>query len=405
MPEAKGTLLEHLLQVMEEEEVEDFLKEMVRTVCQELLELEMAEFLRAQPYERTDERKGYRNGHKLRKFHTRVGTLQLRIPQDREGRFSPRLFERYQRSEKALVLALQEMYLQGVSTRKVQEVTEALCGTQFSKDQVSAAAQKLDHHLEAWRTRPLEGDHPYLIIDAKYERVRTDGRVRNEGVLIIKGVRADGKREILAVEVANTENGTTWAQVFKALRERGLSGVRYVVSDDHTGLREAIARYFQGAAWQRCQVHSLRNATDRVPAKEKPKLRERLKDAWAAPDQRTAWERMGQIAELYRPTHPELAEWLEATAEETLTVFELPAKHRPRLRSTNGLERFMEEIERRTRVVRIFPNRASCLRLVTALAMEQSEEWLTGRRYVDSSLFEATPEEGETAPEAAMATV
>jgi putative transposase len=188
MPVSDGTLLKQLLQVMQQEELEEFLKEMVQTVCQELLELEITECLRARPYERTEERVGYRNGYKPRKLHTRVGTLELHIPQDREGRFSPSLFARYQRSEKALLLALQEMYLQGVSTRKVKKITEALCGTEFSKDQVSAVTGKLDEQLEAWRGRTLEGDYPYLIIDAKYERIREDGQVRSEGVLIIKGV-------------------------------------------------------------------------------------------------------------------------------------------------------------------------------------------------------------------------
>lgn len=386
MPASDGTLLKQLLQVMQQEELEEFLKEMVQTVCQELLETEITECLRARPYERTEERVGYRNGYKPRKLHTRVGTLELRIPQDREGRFSPSLFARYQRSEKALLLALQEMYLQGVSTRKVKQITEALCGTEFSKDQVSAVTQKLDEQLEAWRTRPLEEDHPYLVIDAKYEKIREDGQVRSEGVLIIKGVRADGKREILVVEVANTENETTWSEVFRDLKRRGLSGVRYIVSDDHEGLGKAIERHFQGVAWQRCQVHYLKNATDKVPAKERPVLRERLKDAWAAPDRQTANSRLEEIVEDYRARYLELANWLEETGEETLTIFELPKEHRKRMNSTNGLERFHQELERRTRVIRIFPNRKSCLRLVSALAMEQSEEWLTGRRYLDMSL-------------------
>jgi putative transposase len=391
LQQSDGTLLKQLLQVMEREELEDFLKEMVEQVCQELLELEITEHLRAQPYERTEERVGYRNGYKPRRLHTRVGTLELRVPQDREGRFSPSLFARYQRSEKALLLALQEMYLQGVSTRKVRKITEQLCGTEFSKDQVSAVAQQLDEQLEAWRIRPL-GDYPYLIIDAKYEKIREDGQVRSEGVLIIKGVRAEGKREILAVEVANTENETTWSEVFRDLKRRGLSGVRCIVSDDHEGLGQAIDRYFQGVAWQRCQVHYLKNATDKVSSKERSILRERLKDAWAAPDCQTAQSRLEQIIEDYRGRYPELADWLEETGEETLTVFELPKEHRKRMRSTNGLERFHQELERRTRVVRIFPNRASCLRLMSALAMEQSEEWLTGRRYLDMSLLERVSE-------------
>ncbi len=405
MQQSDGTLLKQLLQVMEREELEDFLKEMVEQVCQELLELEITEHLRAQPYERTEERVGYRNGYKPRRLHTRVGTLELRVPQDREGRFSPSLFARYQRSEKALLLALQEMYLQGVSTRKVRKITEQLCGTAFSKDQVSAVAQQLDEQLAAWRTRTL-GEYPYLIIDAKYEKIREDGQVKSFGVLIIKGVRSDGKREILAVEVANTENESTWSEVFRDLKRRGLSEVRCIVSDDHEGLGQAIDRYFQGVAWQRCQVHYLKNATDKIPAKERSMLRERLKDAWAAPDRQTAQSRLEQIIEDYRGRYLELADWLEETGEETLTIFELPKEHRKRMRSTNGLERFHQELERRTRVVRIFPNRKSCLRLVSALAMEQSEEWLTGRKYLDMSLLEGESEvlrETEVVTEEVMA--
>jgi putative transposase len=204
------------------------------------------------------------------------------------------------------------------------------------------------------------------------------------------------------VKVANTENETTWSEAFRDLKHRGLSGVRYIVSDDHEGLRKAIERHFQGVAWQRCQVHYLKNATDKVSSKERSILREKLKDAWAAPERQAAQSRLEGIIEDYRARYPELADWLEETGEETLTVFELPGKHRQRMRSTNGLERFHQELERRTRVIRIFPNRASCLRLGTALAMEQSEEWLTGRRYLDMSLLEgevAVLEETEVAGE------
>ncbi|MFQ5814625.1 MAG: IS256 family transposase [Anaerolineae bacterium] len=366
----------------------EWLTPLVEWLLQELLELDFSDYLGAAPYERTANRRGYRNGHRLRQLTTRVGALTLHVPRDRAGRFSPALFGRYERSEKALVLALQEMYLQGVSTRKVRTITEALCGTTFSKDQVSALAQRLDAQLEAWRTRPLDEPYPYLVVDATYEKVREDGQIRSQGVLLVKGVRADGYRELLAVVAANTENATTWAEVCKALKRRGLRGVHYVVSDDHEGLGQALARHFQGVLWQRCQVHYLRNATNQVPTRERPALREQLKDAWEAPDRATAQQRLARLVEHYKRRFMELTDWLEETLEETLTVFALPKAHRRRMRSTNGLERIHQELKRRTRVVRIFPNRASCLRLVSALAMEQSEEWLTGHRYLDMSLLE-----------------
>lgn len=387
----RESLHSKLQQRLSELKGDDWLKELVEWLLQEALEQRFTEFVGAEPHERTPERKGYRNGYRARQLHTRVGTLQLRVPRDREGRFCPEIFERYQRSEKALVLCLQEMYLQGVSTRKVRQITEQLCGTAFSKDQVSACAKQLDEQLESWRQRPLAGEYPYLMVDAKYEHVREAGQVHSSGALIVKGVRADGQREILTVEVANTESQASWSEVFAHLKQRGLQGVKYVVSDEHGGLVAALDRYFQGAAWQRCQMHYLRNATAKVSAKQRPWLRAQLLDAWASPDKAEAQRRLQRLIEQCQLSHPELADWLEETAESTLTVFGLPCEHRKRMKSTNGLERFNQEVERRTRVVRIFPNRASFLRLASALAMEQSEEWLTGHRYLDMSGAEQEP--------------
>ena len=231
----------------------DFLREIVERVLQELLETEMTEHIGAAPYERTENRNGHRNGHKPRTLRTRVGTLKLLVPQDREGTFSTRLFCRYQRNEKALVLALMERYVEGVSTRKVAEVTEALCGTSFSKSLVSSLAGRLDSELEAWRSRPLEAEsYPYVFVDARYEKVRVDHRVVSEGVLVVSAVRDDGLREILGVEVADTESEATYQELFRSLKRRGLKGVEVVVSDDHEGLKAALARHFQGAAHQRC---------------------------------------------------------------------------------------------------------------------------------------------------------
>lgn len=360
----------------------DFLKDLVQNFLQQYLETEITEFLGAAPYERVDERKGHRNGYKPRMLRTRVGTLNLLVPKDREGRFQTGLFERYQRSEKALVLALQEMYLQGVSTRKVTEITETLCGTEFSKSQVSALTSKLDAELDAWRNRPLSDEYPYLIVDAQYHKVRENHRIVSKGVLTVVGINNEGYREVLAVECGITENETTWSDVFKKLIDRGLKGVQLVISDDHQGLVNAVERYFQGCQWQRCQVHALRNLLNLVPRKYAKILADQVKDIFNAPDRERAQLRVNQLIALYQNKFPQVAEFLENTAHEVLACFNFPEEHRKRIRTTNGLERFHEEIRRRTRVIRIFPNQNSCLRLVSALAAEQHDTWVSGKRYL-----------------------
>jgi transposase-like protein len=369
-----------------------FLRGVVQGALQAILEAEMTAHLGAEPYERAPERTGYRNGSRPRALHTRVGTLELRVPQDRAGTFSTEVFARYQRSEQALVLGLMEMYLQGVSTRKVSAITEELCGTSFSKSQVSALAGKLDADLAAWRSRPLTAAYPYLSVDARYEHVRVDGRVVSQGVLVVAGVREDGRREILAVEVADTESEATYQDLFRGLKARGLRGVSLVTSDDHAGLRAAVARHFQGAGWQRCQVHFARNLQGLVGAKHRGRLAEELRAVFAAADATQARAAARGCAERWRRSHPAVAARIEEDLEACLACYEVPAAHRVRVRTTNGLERLNQERKRRTRVVRIFPNRASLLRLVAALAMEQSEEWVSGRRYLDMEpLWEQQP--------------
>jgi len=403
MSQPEDTLREKLrqqLRKLKEDGEADWLRELVEWVLQELLELEFTEFLRAEPYERSEERRGYRNGHRSRELYTRVGTLTLRIPRDREGQFSTEIFERYQRSEKALVLALQEIYLQGVSTRKVRRITEKLCGTEFSKDQVSRMAQALDGELEGWRSRPLKKRYPYLVIDGRYEYVREDGQVESEGVLTVMGIGEDGYREILSVALAPGEEEASWGEVFADLLKRGLDprAVRCVTSDEHRGLRAALRRYFPRAIWQRCQTHYQRNAGAKVPRKARREVHARLRDIFNAPDLPEAQERAQHLMADYRGKFPELVEWLEETIAEPLGVFALPEAHRKRLRTTNGLERYGQEVRRRSRVVRIYPNRRSCLRLVSALAMEQSEEWLTGHRYLEMALLKEEPAEAEKEP-------
>jgi transposase-like protein len=363
-----------------------FLKEIVEGVLQELLEAQMSEHIGAAPYERTEKRTGQRNGYKPRTLRTRVGTLNLLVPQDREGRFSTRLFSRYQRNEKALVLALMEMYVEGISTRKVKDVTEELCGTSFSKSLVSSLATRLDAELETWRSRPLEAEgYPYLFVDARYEKVRVGHRIVSQGVLVVSGVRqTDGMREILAVEVEDTESEATYHELFRSLKERGLSGVDLVVSDDHQGLKSAVSRHFQGASHQRCQVHYMRNLLGMVGHAKRKELGADLRAIFAAPDREQALRIASSVAHKWRGKgHEKVSEHIEEHIEECLTCLAFPESHRRRIRTTNGLERLNQEIKRRTRVVRIFPNRQSCLRLVSALAVEFSEEWVTGRRYLD----------------------
>ncbi len=383
----------------------DFLREMVRRVLQELLEAQMTEHVGAAPHERTDARTGRRNGYKPRTLRTRVGTLNLLVPQDREGTFSTRLFARYQRNEKALVLALMEMYVEGVSTRKVKDITEELCGISFSKSLVSSLAGGLDAELRAWRSRRLEAKaYPYLFVDARYEKARANGRVVSQGVLVVSGVRKDGFREILGVEVADTESEATYQELFRSLKARGLKGVELVVSDGHEGLKAAIGRHFQGASWQRCQVHYARNLLGMVGANKRKELASDLEAVFAASERKMALGLAASVAGKWRGKGNEkVACHVEEHVEECLSCLAFPESHRKRIRTTNGLERFNQEIKRRTRVVRIFPNRQACLRLVTALAVEQSEEWVTGRRYLDmEELDEQRREEGEEAEEVVL---
>jgi putative transposase len=363
----------------------DLLKVLLAQVMQAALQGEFDRFLGAGPWERSGERQGWRNGSKRRRLHTRVGTIELRIPKDREGRFQPTLFERYQRSEKAFVLALVEMYIQGVSTRKVQKVVEQLCGVLVSASQVSALTKKLDGELDAWRRRGLAGRrYPYLVVDAHQEKVRREGRVLPTAVLSVIGISEDGHREHLGVWTGPSESRDSWINVFRDLTQRGLEGVEYVVSDEHAGLVQALGLYFPEAAHQRCQVHYVRNALSHVSTDVvRAELITGLRDAWAAPTREDARARLTRLIDAMRVRKiTSLVEWLEETIEQTLACFVLPAgKARERLRSTNSVEHDHAEIRRRTRVVRIFPNEASLVRLISALAVERNEKWME-RRYL-----------------------
>lgn len=361
----------------------DFLNQAVTRFLQQFLEAEITSFLQAEPYQRTSDRRGYRNGYKPRVLKTRVGRIELCVPQDREGRFSSELFSRFQRSEKALILALQEAYLQGVSTRKVTKITEALCGTSVSKSQVSELCQDLDADINAWRGRPLEQAYPYLIIDATYLHIRSLGQVASEAVLIVSGISQTGHRDILAIDVAHTETEAVYAALFKDLKKRGLKGVHLVISDHHEGLQNAIKRHFQGASWQHCQTHFHRNIKGITPPKYQREVAQALKDVFNAPDQASAQERLSAMMDTYEEILPNVVEKIDQDIIHALACFHFPQKHQRRIRTTNLLERLNREIKRRADVVQIFPNQQACERLIGALCMEWSDEWITGRRYLD----------------------
>jgi putative transposase len=361
----------------------DFLRPLVRSVIQEFLEAEMAAAIGAEKGERVEGRLSYRSGYYPRSLITRVGKLELRVPQDRNGRFSTEIFERYQRSEKALVAALTEMYIQGVSTRKVKAISEELCGHSFSASAISGFNKKLDEELGRFARRKLECEYPYLILDARYEKVRENGVIRSRAVLVAIGIDWEGRRQILGVEMANRESSTSWKDFLLALKARGLRGVILAVSDDHPGLKRAIMEVLPEAYWQRCYVHFLRNALDYLPRKVADDCLVELR--WLY-DRRNAEEaRRDLTAWLLRwqEKYPKLCAWVEDNIEQTLTFYRLPREHHKHLKSTNMLERINEELARRTHVIRIFPNEESALRLIRALAVEIHEDWIEAHRYLN----------------------
>jgi putative transposase len=366
---------------------QELMRHLVRAAMQEILEAEMTDTVGAEPGERTEGRLGYRAGHYPRTLITRVGKLELRVPRDRDGRFSTELFERYQRSEKALVSALAEMYVQGVSTRKVKAITEELCGHSFSASAISAVNKGLDESLSEFAHRQLDEPYPYLILDARYERVREGGVIRSQAVLIGIGINQEGYRQILGVDLAGRESQTTWRDFLVGLRDRGLHGVEFVVSDDHQGLRRSLMEILPEAAWQRCYVHFLRNALDHMPRKANDDCLQELRWLYDRRNLAEAQKDLSAWITRWQSVYPRLCDWVEENISETLTFYRLPLGHHKHLKSTNMLERLNEEIKRRTRVVRIFPNQKSCLRLIRALAVETHEGWLEEHRYLNMQLL------------------
>ena len=365
----------------------DLMKALMKEALQEVLEGEMTEFLGAAPSERSETRSGYRAGYYHRGLVTRIGKLELRVPRDRSGEFSTALFERYARSEKALVAALAEMYVQGVSTRKVKAITEELCGHSFSASAISAINKSLDEALERFAGRQLEEAYPYVILDARYEKVREDGVIRSMAVQIAIGINWEGQRQVLAVETANRESQSSWKDFLLRLKERGLTGVEFVVSDDHAGLKKAISEVLCEAAWQRCYVHFLRNALDYLPRKADDDCLQELRWIYDRRDLQEANRDLAAWITKWQGKYPKLVDWAESNIGETLSFYRLPRAHHKHLKSTNMLARLNEEIKRRTRVVRIFPNTESCLRLIRALCVETHETWLEDNRYLNMALL------------------
>jgi putative transposase len=360
----------------------DCLPVLLRTIINTAMRVERQQHLGVAPYERSAERQGHANGYKPKTMTTRVGTVTFAVPQVREGDFYPQALEKGLRSERALTLALAEMYVQGVSTRKVAKITEQLCGSSVSSTQVSQAAAQLDTVLEQWRNRPL-GSCIYLYLDARYEKVRIDGQVREAAVLIASAVNAEGKRQILGVSVSLSEQEVHWRTFLQSLVNRGLCGLHLIISDAHPGLKQARQAVFGSIPWQRCQFHLQQNAQAYVPRQDmKAEVAADIRAIFNAPNRIEADALLAKTVQRYATRYPKLATWLEANLSEGLTVFAFAETHRRLIRTTNGLERLNKEIKRRTRVVGIFPNENACLRLVTALAMECSDEWETGKAYI-----------------------
>jgi len=354
----------------------------IETLLNEAMKLQRSQVLGAQLYERTPERRGYANGYKPKTVQARVGALELAVPQTRGIEFYPSALERGTRSERALALAVAEMYLQGVSTRKVTAVMQQLCGREVTSMQVSRAVQSLDEELTAWRERPL-GETPYLLLDARYEKVRLGGTVVSCSLLVAVGITPEGHRTILGLSVSLSEAEVHWRDFLAGLQARGLHGVRLITSDDHSGLRAALQARFSGVPWQRCQFHLAKNLLDHLPpGVSQVEASADLRAVFNAPNRAEAERLLSLMVSKYAPTSKKLAAWLEQNVPEGLTVFDFPAEHRRRLRTNNGLERLNREIKRRTRVASIFPNEDSLLRLATAVLMEIDDEWQTGKRYL-----------------------
>lgn len=354
----------------------------------ESMKLERSEHLHAQPYERTEGRQGQANGFKPKTMSTRSGPLDLAIPQVRDSSFYPQALEKGSRSEVALKLALAEMYVTGVSTRKVELITEKLCGMSVSSTQVSRISKLLDEGLTQFRERTLAGHaFPYVYLDATYQRIRHEGAVRNLAVLVAIGINSEGRRELIGVSVSLSEAEVYWRDFLRSLVKRGLSGVDLFISDDHAGLRAARESIFPTVPWQRCQFHLAQNAQGYAPSQDlKKEIGQAMRDIFNSPSASHAQAMVKQIVEKYSKTAPKFVSWLEENVNQGFTIYNFPRAHWKKIRTSNGMERVNREIKRRTRVAVLFPNEDSCLRLVSAVLQEIHEEWTTGRTYLDMTV-------------------
>ena len=384
MNQKQDKLFESIMEGLISEGPEIF-REALERLFNEAMTIERSGFLGAEPYERNPERRGHANGFKPKGYQTGVGKLELSIPQVRGLKFYPRSIERGCRSERALKLAIAEMYVMGVSTRKVTKITEQLCGFEVSSGQVSRLSKELDETLEAFRNRPLEDEYPFVYFDALYEKVRYGGIIRDIAVLVSIGVnKRTGKREILGVEALLSEAEVHWRTLLKKLSERGLKGVELFISDDHQGLKAARMSVFPSVPWQRCQFHMSQNAQSyATKVSMRKEIAQVMSDIFNTMNRETALSLSQKFTETYKESAPEFARWLEENIEEGLTVFSFPRKYWRKLRTVNPLERVNKEIRRRTRVVGIFPNQESCLRLITAVLQEIHEGWIVGREYIN----------------------
>jgi putative transposase len=381
MAEDLRMALEDLLRKAHGDGDVDFLKEGMRVMAQALMELEVTQHLSAERYERSPERTGQRNGYRERPWDTRVGTIDLHVPRVRDGSFFPALLEPRRRAEKALLAVVQEAYVQGVSTRRVDALVTALGREGISKSQVSRLCQGLDQEVERFRTRPLLGLFPYVWLDATYLKVRQQGRIVSMAVVLATGVSITGERAVLGLAVGPSEEGAFWQQFLRGLVGRGLTGVQLVISDAHGGLVGAIAAVLQGASWQRCRAHRLRNALALVPKSAAEMVAATIRTVFAQPEAAGAREQWRRVADSLRGQFAKLAELMDASEADVLADTAFPREHWRQLWSNNPLERLNKEVKRRTDVVGIFPNEAAIVRLVGAVLLEQHEEWEVGRRY------------------------
>lgn len=363
---------------------ESGVNKLLESVLNQVLKAQVTEQISAEHYQRTEDRKAYRNGSYPHPLTTRVGAITLHVPRLRDGKFSTDMFSRYQRSEQAFILAMLEMVINGVSTRKVSLITEELCGVEFSKSTVSELCKRLDPIVNAWNSRPLSDTRfPFMIVDALYLKVREEGRVRSRGLMIASGINESGQREILGFMLGDTESEDSWTGFFLSLKNRGLKGLELLVSDNHSGLVKAVRRNFQGVTWQRCQTHFMRNVLGATPKHMRNEIYQRVRAILDAPDIPTARYLQQQFSVSYADKLPRVVAIIENGFDDVTAVLNLPDKYRRRLRTTNSMERLNEEVRRRERVIRIFPNRESVVRLIGALLMELDEKWASGRRYLD----------------------